>query len=525
MPLLLACRGLSPRAAFLVALPAGMAAAIGVYSWIMEIEAVRWYHVLLLALWLGLFPALWSSGVALLVRSRLPLLLTAPALWVVGDWVKAHAGFMAVPWATLAHGQHRNLPLLQTATLAGEYGTTFLVALGNVALADAIARRRPVRGTLLAAAILAVAHLGGWGVLAAAPETPVLRVGAVQPSILLSERATPAGREASYRRLMRLTTEVAEHRPALVAWPETAIRDLSHDPAMTARIQDLVDGMGIPLVVGASEFMKFTRRDGPELPVEFRAFNSAYVFRPGRPPDAPYRKIILVPFAEYLPLEGTVRWPSWFVPQLFHSIPGDRLQEYRLDDGTPFTVRICWEGVFADLIRPSVQAGARLLVQINNANHFNNSAAEPQHLLVTVLRAVENRTPILVSSNSGPSAIIDPYGRVLAEIPDLFAAGTIDASVRLGNGGTLLLALGRLVRRARRARRARRWLRTPSAGGSRRLFADEPGLLADPPGHPGGGRGPVGKPPRPPPAADVGPAHGRGVHAAAARGPDSGRAP
>jgi len=441
VPLLLACRGARPGAAFLIALPAGMAAALGVYSWIMEVD-VRWFHVLLLALWLGLFPAAWSAGVALLARSRAPLLLTAPALWVVADWVKAHAGFMSIPWATLAHAQHRNLALLQSATLAGEYGPTFLVVLANVALADAIARRRVARGTCVAAGVLAAAHLLGWAALARPAGGPALRVAAVQPSITVSERATPAGREESYRRLLRLTEEAAAGRPALIAWPETAIRDLAREPGMSTRIQGLVDAMGIPLVVGTSEFMKFSRGDGADLAPEYRAFNSAYVFRPGRAPDPPYRKIILVPFAEYLPLEGVVRWPAWFSTWLYPSLPGERIQDFRLDDGTAFTVRICWEGVFADLVRPSVRAGVSLLVQINNANHFNHSAAEPQHLLVTVLRAVENRLAVLVSSNSGPSAIIDPYGRVLAEIPDLFAAASISRPVPLGGGGTLYTRWG-----------------------------------------------------------------------------------
>jgi apolipoprotein N-acyltransferase len=441
VPLLLACRGLRPRAAFLVALPAGMAAALGIYSWILEID-IHGYQVLLLALWLGLFPAVWSAGVALLARSRVPLLLTAPALWVAADWVKAHAGFMAVPWATLAHAQHRNLALLQTATLAGEYGVTFLVVLANVALAEAIARRRLGRGTLAVAGVLAAAHLLGWAVLARSADGPAVRVAAIQPSILISERATPAGREESYRRLLRLTQETAASRPALIAWPETAIRDLGREQGMSDRIQGLVDTMGIPLVVGTSEFMKFTRQDETDLPLEYRAFNSAYVFRPGRAPDPPYRKIILVPFAEYLPLEGYVHWPSWFATGLYPSIAGDRLQEFRLDDGTAFTIRICWEGVFADLIRPSVRAGARLLVQINNANHFNHSAAEPQHLLVTVLRAVENRLAVVVSSNSGPSAIIDPYGRVLEQIPELFTAAAISRTVPLASGGTLYSRLG-----------------------------------------------------------------------------------
>jgi apolipoprotein N-acyltransferase len=441
VPLLLACRGAGPGPALVVGLVAGAAASLGVYSWILEVP-VRWYHVLPLALWLGLFTGAWSAGVAVLARSRVPALLAAPSLWVAADWVKAHAGFLAIPWGTLAHTQHRDLALLQTATLAGEYGVTFLVVLANVAVAGTIARGRRGRGAGAAVAGLAAAHLLGWAALAPHTGAPSLRVAAIQPSILLGERATAAGRDESFGRLERLTAEAAVARPALIAWPETAIRDLGHEPALAARIQRLVDGTGIPLVVGASEFTKFSRRDGTDLPPDFRAFDSAHVFRPGRAPDPPHRKTILLPFAEYLPLEGIVRWPAWFAPRTYPSLPGERLREFLLDDGTAFTIRICWEGAFADAIRPSVRAGARLLVQINNANHFGRSAAAPQHLLVTVLRAVENRLPAVVSSNAGPSAIIDPWGRVLAGIPELFAAGAVTAAVPLGDGGTFYTRWG-----------------------------------------------------------------------------------
>ena len=109
---------------------------------------------------MGLYPAAWCGGLALLARWRLPAIVLAPALWVTLDYLRAHAGFLALPWATLAHSQHRNLPLLQVATVAGEYGVTFLVVLGNAALAGLVARRA-WRSALVAGLLVALAHAGG----------------------------------------------------------------------------------------------------------------------------------------------------------------------------------------------------------------------------------------------------------------------------------------------------------------------------------------------------------------------------
>jgi apolipoprotein N-acyltransferase len=84
-------------------------------------------HAVLLAIYLGLYPALWCMGLGRLARIPLPLALTEPALWVALDYARAHAGFLAVAWTALAHSHHRNVPILQVASVTGEHGVTFLV--------------------------------------------------------------------------------------------------------------------------------------------------------------------------------------------------------------------------------------------------------------------------------------------------------------------------------------------------------------------------------------------------------------
>ena len=54
------------------------------------------------------------------------------------EYLRANAGFLALPWGTLAQAQHKNLAILQFASIAGEPGVTFLVALGNAAIAEII---------------------------------------------------------------------------------------------------------------------------------------------------------------------------------------------------------------------------------------------------------------------------------------------------------------------------------------------------------------------------------------------------
>lgn len=117
---------------------------------------------------------------------------------------------------------------------------------------------------------------------------------------------------------------------------------------------------------------------------------------------------------------------------------------FALPNGTPFATLICWESIFGQLSRESVKGGARLLVQLNDPVWFGRTAAAKQHNISSVLRAVENRVPVLLASNTGPSQIIDPYGRIVARTPEIFAADITVGDVQLGSGGTPYTQVGDL---------------------------------------------------------------------------------
>jgi apolipoprotein N-acyltransferase len=434
VPLLLAIQGIGWRRAALLGLTVGVVHAALAYRWMFQVPGFALHHAAILGLYLGLYPAAWAAGVAAFRRRGRPILVLGPALWVALDYARSHAGFLAVSWGTLAHTQHRDLPLLQVAALAGEYGVTFLVVLGNLAVAECLTRRT-WRPALWPGAAVALAHLGG-ALALQEPATPArVRVAVVQPSITVEARETTEGWAASLERLERLTRLAAAARPTAIVWPETAVRALIRDPDLAARVQALARETDTPLVVGSSDFLKL-RRVGNEPPIGIRAYNMAYLVTPSRELGEPYHKILLVPFGEYQPIASVVRWPTWLVPQAMEGVPGEMRRPLVLPDGTSLAPLICWENLFGDFVRTWVRDGARLVVQLTNDAWFGESAAPRQHNLASVLRAVENRTPVAIASNTGPSQIIDPFGRVVAEIPGLFVDGVVWADVALGTGGT-----------------------------------------------------------------------------------------
>lgn len=442
VPLIIATQGLSPLGAAGLGLVFGIVSSFGIYGWLFEVPSFDLRHAVVLALYVALYPAAWCAITAWLTRRQIPLLVAAPILWVAVDYLRAHAGFLALPWGTLAQTQHGNLAILQVASLGGEHALTYLLALGNTAIAGVLIQRER-QAAVIAAIMLVIAHLWGASELYTATQGATIKVTAIQPNIQIAERETEEGRRANLERLEQLTRRAAADRPALIVWPESAIPgDLHRDLPLVTRVQHLSDQIGIPLILGAAQVEKFAKAES-EITIEHRMFNTAHLFQPGKPlAHHLYRKRVLVPFGEYVPRADLIPWPEWLAPRVAEMTPGNDAQLFKVADDLSVGALICWENLFASLARESVQNGARLLVQLTNDAWFGNSAAPHQHNLMSVMRAVENRVPVVIASNTGPSQIIDAYGRIVAGAPGLFSEGIVPGEIRTSAAGTLYNAVG-----------------------------------------------------------------------------------
>jgi apolipoprotein N-acyltransferase len=433
VPLLVVCDGIGARRAFVIGAGSGCIAGLCIFSWLLQVPAIGVPQMTVLALYIAVYPAIWCALLPALARSRVPLVLTAPAAWVVLDYVRAHADFLALPWATLAHSQHDNLAVLQLAALTGEAGVTTLVVACNVAIAGMLLRAPKARMAAgVTMLVIAAVHMGGF-VRLSLPETgPRVAVAAIQPSIVLSERDDAAGRHAIWTRLERLSMAAAAAGARIIVWPETAIADPRNNATLGAQLAALADRIDATLVVGGAETEKFMSADGDALRVrQQEKYNAAYVVAPAAPLSTPYRKQRLVPFGEYEPLADVVSWPRWLVPAIQSGVPGDVDPDPLSARGIAIGVLICWENLFADLARASAARGAQMLVQLTNDVWFGRTAASAQHNLASVLRAIENATPVVTASNTGPSQIVDGAGHVMARVPQLFTEGFAVARVPL----------------------------------------------------------------------------------------------
>jgi apolipoprotein N-acyltransferase len=142
--------------------------------------------------------------------------------------------------------------------------------------------------------------------------------------------------------------------------------------------------------------------------------NSAIVIDPQGNVMGRYDKIHLVPFGEYVPFKSLL----FFADKLVHEV-GDfaRGTDRRVFDlnGTKAGVVICYESVFPDEVREFAANGAQVFVNISDDGWYGETSAPYQHLQMSRMRAIENHRWILLSTNNGITAVIDPLGRVVSK--------------------------------------------------------------------------------------------------------------
>jgi apolipoprotein N-acyltransferase len=451
VPLFIALEGKKPFRAFSLSFVTGWCLFTGIFYWIWTITAFNLLDYLLLAIYLSIY--LGTFGLALsFIRSRttLPLALMAPPFWVALEYLRAHAGFLGVPWMLLGHSLFLHPMIIQVTSLTGVYGLSFLIVLVNAVLAEAIASVRlnswaDLRHTAsrlnLNMIIIAASFLGGsliygvW-VLSEGPLEEGIRVAVVQGNIPQDRKWDQAFRAEILDRHIALTQKVAVSHPKLIIWPETAVPgDVQHDPALLQELGGMARETGSYLLIGSSAIAKFADKK-----LAGKQFNSLVLFSPNGTIAGEYRKQILVPFGEYTPLRGIMRWSEAVAAPRQDILAGDRSTLFTMGS-LAFGATLCWENVFPDLFREFVKGGARLMINATNEAWFGDTAAPYQFLAMSVFRAAENRVAVVRSANTGISAFIDPYGRIVEQLKgadgkSVFLEGALTGTIPLSKGPT-----------------------------------------------------------------------------------------
>ena len=388
--------------------------------------------------YLALFPALcfWLLS---RVRVGVAWLAAFPALWVLTEWLRGWLmtgfGWQAIGYSQAAAAS----PLAGYAPVGGVLLVSLAVAFTAAVLWYCIPGRAGAaageRGPALrrrAAAMLALAAIWGAGALlsrvewtspAGAPIDVALLQGNI-PQELKWQESRVIDTLDTYWRLIQASGDAQ-----LVVLPETALPLFSDQlpNEYLARVVDHARARRGNVLLGMVE----RSPDGRDY------YNS--LFSIGTAPVQVYRKQHLVPFGEFVPpLFGwVIRWLK--IPmQDFNS--GGRDQRPMDLSGQKVAINICYEDAFGrEIIRQLPEA--TILVNVSNTAWFGRSLAQPQHLQIARMRALETGRPMLRATNTGMTAVIDPRGRVLA-VADPFSEAVLRARVQGYEGATPFVRVG-----------------------------------------------------------------------------------
>lgn len=385
---------------------------------------------------LACLPAL-LMGAAARIRLRFALapwiicLALFPALWSLAEWARGWI-FTGFPWLVSGYA-HNTSPLAGFAPVLGVYGITWLTALIAGCVVLFLERQR--RYALLAIGIAAVGialHFVSWTEPHGAPLTVRLLQGNVDQQIKFEREHIDDSLQFYFDSITKKTAD-------LIVTPESAlpIPIQSLPQGYLDRLQKFSTETHSDIALGLFS------NDGPGLygnsMISITPVQQAQGYR--------YDKHHLVPFGEFIP-----KGFAWFYHYM--RIPMGDLQRGPLL-APPFPVKdqqilpnICYEDVFGEEIAVRIsyayfarKAVPTILLNMTNLSWFGNTWAMPQHVQITQMRTLETGRPMLRSTNTGVTTLVNAQGQVVSQLAP-FVRGELDVSVQGYQGITPYIVWG-----------------------------------------------------------------------------------
>ncbi len=396
--------------------------------------------LLLLALYLSLYPAIFALAWKTLNPGPVAGPLTGACLWTLLETARTYI-FTGFPWGVLGYSQYRQEIIVQTADLFGVIGISFVIVWGNIFLTLIFQWIRSnlmgyQKGAMLVSfltTLLLCTAVWGYGTYQTArmddllAKSPIIRVSVIQGNIREDEKRNSSMIPHAIDTYGQLSLKAAQTHPALIIWPETALPFFyKQEDLYSPQIDACIRRAGTSFLVGSlnADPQKDSKSSA-------RLRNRAFMISASGLAAGYHDKHHLVPFGEYVPLEPVIGRLGKLIAQagnfspgsgefspLPFQAPGKKQSHDKTASGAASYsagVLICFESLFADLSRQFVLNHADILAVITNDAWFGKTSAPAQHFSLAVLRAVENRRSVARAANTGISGFIDPAGSILAQ--------------------------------------------------------------------------------------------------------------
>jgi len=357
-------------------------------------------------------------------------LLVFPALWLISDWARGWL-FTGFPWLWLGYSQVES-PFAGYAPLLGVQGVTLLML--TVAGALALYTQKKERSLT----ILLVLMLLGLGMILRGyswvDSGSSVKVAVVQANIAQDDKWRQEKRWSSLQTFIELTKPHLSSE--LIIWPESAIPAFEYEMLdFITQLDTLTQRAGSSLITGVVSYNQSTN--------EF--YNT--VIGIGETGDSKqngynlnsknhYFKHHLLPLGEYVPFKEYVKeYAPLFNLPMSNFTEGNAVQRNLLVNGYKVAPAICYEILFSEQMRQNLTKNSAAIITVSNDAWFGHSNGPYQHLQIAQMRALEFARPVIRSTNTGVSAVINNKG-LIGDKLDIGIRGVISSSIKPAKGQT-----------------------------------------------------------------------------------------
>ena len=389
------------------------------------------------------------------------------AFWMCFEYIHLQDWGLSWPWLTLGNAFATHPEWVQWYEYTGTSGGTLWILLVNIFLflhlknnfnrEGAKTYKYLLSGILLLAIPIAFSLFNSVDSNTAVGK-PESNIVIIQPNIDPYEKISDAtgSFEAQLQKLITLSEKEMDEATALVVWPETALYmgngidegNMKQNYFLNPLWSFLKKHPNASLYTGVESFRMFdsaTKYSQQFSGQHYEAYNgSALLDSNGA--SAFYHKSMLVPGVETLP------WFLKFIDKWFEKFGGTSAGYAKQKERTVLEAKggykiapsICYESIYGEFMSRYVRNGANLICIITNDGWWKKTPGHKQHMNYARLRAVETRTWVARSSNTGISCFIDPYGTVINPQPYNTTAA-IKLSVEVKNSKTFFVTHGDIL--------------------------------------------------------------------------------
>ena len=387
------------------------------------------------------------------------------AFWMCFEYIHLQDWGLSWPWLTLGNAFATHPQWVQWYEFTGTSGGTLWILLVNILLFLHVKNNfnREAGKTyknLTAAVLIMVIPVGLFMILAVHKKMPGINpnIVVVQPNIDPYEKVSESAGsfESQLQKLITTSEKQIDSNTALVVWPETALYAASGIDEASMKENFFLNPLwsflkkhpNISLFTGIESYRQLDQKTkySQEFNGQFFESYNGSVLMDSSGAVVFYHKSMLVPGVETLP------WFLKFLGKWFDKFGGTTAGYAKQNERTVLNEKngfkiapaICYESIYGEFMSKYVRNGANLICIITNDGWWKKTPGHKQHMNYARLRAIETRTWIARSANTGISCFIDPYGNVIDPQPYNTNAA-IKLAVRVGNTKTFFVKYGDIL--------------------------------------------------------------------------------